>query len=142
MSEQATSNNGAPYEIGRPETGGEGGGAAAGVSDGVKAQAKKPFDIAVDWPRTSDFWVETTKEVQEVAGITRYKLLKTSHPIYTYLLEFTNTTLTLDLSWASHPFFQLSQSALLRRAIHAIFTTKQLLQILTPMILVALQQSR
>ena len=53
--------------------------------------AKKDFGIVVDWPLGSNEWKETTPEVRSLAGISRYKFHSSSHPLYDYVLEITNT---------------------------------------------------
>ena len=57
---------------------------------------KHDFTIKVDWPVTGTGagtgWVSTSAEVQQIAAITRYKLIRNTPPDpFEYTLFFTNT---------------------------------------------------
>ena len=93
---EATSKKGKPYRADKDN-----------ASDGEKGEhkpalmGKHDFTLAVNWPVTTD-WVPTSSEVQQIAGITRYKLLYEPRPEpppgekpppiwFNYHLWFTNT---------------------------------------------------
>ncbi|MCJ1452324.1 hypothetical protein MMC28_002666 [Mycoblastus sanguinarius] len=94
--EEATSKKGRPYRVDKEK--------ASDTEKGTHKpalMAKRDFTIVVNWPVTKD-WVATSPEVQQIAGITRYKLIYYPQPDtppgqdpppiwYDYTLWFTNT---------------------------------------------------
>lgn len=84
--QSASSKSGLSYDIGTKKTC-----YSMESHSELVATAKKAFGIVVDWPLGSNEWKETTPEVRSVAGISRYKLHSSSHPLFDFVLEFTNT---------------------------------------------------
>lgn len=104
------SEKGVPFEVGRDKA--ESGkvpdksaGGVAGVLDeqgegpsqvAALFEDKDPFTIAVDWPVVGTYsstapWISTTDHVKKTAGITRYRLCKSTSVAFQYILEITNT---------------------------------------------------
>ena len=91
--EEATSKKGKPYRVDKENASDtEKGKPKPGLMD------KHDFTIRVNWPvTTSGDWVATSPEVQQIAAITRYKLLRNPPQdpppavSYEYTLWFTNT---------------------------------------------------
>ena len=90
--EEATSKRGKSYRVDKQKTGdAENGKHKPALMD------KHDFTIQVNWPVTdSGDWVTTSSEVQRIAAITRYKLIRNPPPgpsediWFEYTLMFTN----------------------------------------------------
>ncbi|PUU78396.1 hypothetical protein B9Z19DRAFT_1126820 [Tuber borchii] len=83
---KATSQNGASFSVGREKT--------ESVTEDkteVAAMSLKGFGIVVNWPVGDSSWKDTTDEVKEVAGITRYRLWAPESFPSIYEFGFTNT---------------------------------------------------
>ena len=96
---QMTSSKGFPYEIGRiktdrndqPENPSDTLVESALSAMKIAPTSKEDFGIAVNWPVGSKEWKDPGQEVKGKAGISRFAIHDSSHPLFDYVVEFTNT---------------------------------------------------
>ena len=50
-----------------------------------------PFGTCVVWTLGDDSWKSTSSDFQATTGLSRWSLHHSSHPLYDFVLEFTNT---------------------------------------------------
>ncbi|KAL8960799.1 MAG: hypothetical protein Q9183_005404, partial [Haloplaca sp. 2 TL-2023] len=76
----ATSKNGVSYEIGVMDS-----------DHAPHSSGMEDFGTCVDWPLGNSDWKSTSDELMAKTAITRYALHHSRHPLYDFVLEFTNT---------------------------------------------------
>ncbi|TFK28292.1 hypothetical protein FA15DRAFT_701181 [Coprinopsis marcescibilis] len=89
----AKSRNGVSFEIGTLKSAGAGGRGSSYAE--LQSEAAEPGSVeiivGVDWYVTKDDnWKDVSQEVKNI-GISRYYLTNSLHPLFEYVLGFTNT---------------------------------------------------
>lgn len=57
----------------------------------ASSDTKNPFTMVVNWALTDpEVWTNTTNSERDESAITRYSVGKSSNPLYSYHLRFTN----------------------------------------------------
>jgi hypothetical protein len=82
--EEASSQVGAAYEIGRPDV-------PQPPVDEDRVGSKADFKVTVNWTAGADAWIDTPIDIRNTTAIWRYKLHLSSHPLFKYALEISIT---------------------------------------------------